>query len=82
MNTPAPVKRGGYAEWAAEDLSAGPEDLTYANRAARGQLLHQILDEKLGPERAGAPMPGVTVCRVLAQLPPRASSKEAPSCRG
>lgn len=52
VGDPEPRSPGGLRGWAdrvAEELSAGYEDFAYANLAVRGRLLHQILDEQVGP---------------------------------
>ncbi|MGO4653036.1 SGNH/GDSL hydrolase family protein [Arthrobacter sp. 2RAF22] len=55
---PEPRSPGGLRGWAdrvAEELSTGHEDFAYANLAVRGRLLHQILDEQVGPALALRP---------------------------
>ena len=52
VGDPEPGSPGGLRGWAdrvAEELSAGHEDFAYANLAVRGRLLHQILEEQVGP---------------------------------
>ncbi|WP_028266557.1 SGNH/GDSL hydrolase family protein [Arthrobacter sp. MA-N2] len=58
VGDPEPRSPGGLRGWAdrvAEELSAGHEDFAYANLAIRGRLLHQILDEQVGPALALKP---------------------------
>ncbi|MBT2585145.1 SGNH/GDSL hydrolase family protein [Arthrobacter sp. ISL-95] len=52
LGDPEPRSPGGLRGWAdrvAEELSAGHDDFAYANLAISGRLLHQILDEQVGP---------------------------------
>ena len=52
VGDPEPGSPGGLRGWAdrvAEELSAGHEDFAYANLAVRGRLLHQILEDQVGP---------------------------------
>ncbi|GAA2143607.1 MULTISPECIES: SGNH/GDSL hydrolase family protein [Arthrobacter] len=52
VGDPEPRSPGGLRGWAdrvAEELSNGHEGFAYANLAIRGRLLHQILDEQVGP---------------------------------
>lgn len=52
IGDPEPLSPGGNRGWAdrvAEVLSERTEDLAYANLAVRGRLLHQIIDEQVGP---------------------------------
>jgi len=58
LGDPEPRSPGGLRGWAdrvAEELSAGHEDFAYANLAVSGKLLHQILEEQLGPALALKP---------------------------
>lgn len=58
VGDPEPRSPGGLRGWAdrvAEELSAGHQDFAYANLAVRGRLLHQILDEQVGPALALQP---------------------------
>ncbi|MGO4860093.1 SGNH/GDSL hydrolase family protein [Arthrobacter sp. 2MCAF14] len=58
VGDPEPRSPGGLRGWAdrvAEELSTGYEDFAYANLAVRGRLLHQILDEQVGPALALRP---------------------------
>ncbi|KUM36561.1 SGNH/GDSL hydrolase family protein [Arthrobacter sp. EpRS71] len=52
LGDPEPRSPGGLRGWAdrvAEELSTAHEDFAYANLAISGRLLHQILDEQVGP---------------------------------
>ncbi|YCH06489.1 SGNH/GDSL hydrolase family protein [Arthrobacter sp. alpha11c] len=52
VGDPEPGSPGGLRGWAdrvAEELSAGHGDFAYANLAVRGRLLHQILEDQVGP---------------------------------
>jgi lysophospholipase L1-like esterase len=52
LGDPEPRSPGGLRGWAdrvAEELSIGHEDFAYANLAISGRLLHQILEEQVGP---------------------------------
>ena len=58
VGDPEPRSPGGLRGWAdrvAEELSVGHEDFAYANLAVRGLLLHQILDQQVGPAMALKP---------------------------
>jgi len=52
LGDPEPRSPGGLRGWAdrvAEELSNGHEDFAYANLAISGRVLHQILEEQVGP---------------------------------
>jgi lysophospholipase L1-like esterase len=52
VGDPEPRSPGGLRGWAdraAEELSAGQHDFAYANLAVRGMVLQEILDRQLGP---------------------------------
>lgn len=58
IGDPEPRSLGGLRGWAdraAEELSAGQPDFAYANLAVRGMLLRQILDRQLAPALALKP---------------------------
>src|SRR6476661_680313 len=52
LGDPEPRSPGGLRGWAdrvAEELSTAHQDFAYANLAISGKLLHQILEEQVGP---------------------------------
>lgn len=58
VGDPEPRSPGGFRGWAdriAEELSAARRDFSYANLAVSGLVLHQILDQQLGPAIAAEP---------------------------
>ncbi|MFJ5955982.1 SGNH/GDSL hydrolase family protein [Paenarthrobacter sp. NPDC092416] len=58
VGDPEPRSPGGLRGWAdrvAEELSVGHGDFAYANLAVRGRLLHEILEEQVGPALALKP---------------------------
>lgn len=58
IGDPEPLSLGGLRGWAdraAEELSAGQPDFAYANLAVRGMLLRQIVDRQLAPALALKP---------------------------
>ena len=58
LDDPEPRNPAGYRGWAdraAEELSVGVPDFSYANLAVRGLLLHQVVDTQMGPALALKP---------------------------
>lgn len=58
LDDPEPRNPGGYRGWAdraAEEMSIGVADFSYANLAVRGQTIHEVVATQLGPALALKP---------------------------
>ncbi|MBP2411589.1 lysophospholipase L1-like esterase [Arthrobacter stackebrandtii] len=58
LDDPEPRNPGGYRGWAdraAEELSVGVPEFSYANLAVRGLLLHEVVETQMGPALALKP---------------------------
>ncbi|AIY03576.1 lysophospholipase L1-like esterase [Arthrobacter sp. PAMC 25486] len=58
LDDPEPRNPGGYRGWAdraAEEMSIGVPEFSYANLAVRGQTIHEVVETQLGPALALKP---------------------------